>query len=63
MTWRWFISPNSGFLPADRAVLAHVRVALRHGAEVRAREVVTRIEEAGEHVMVHTSRGRYEAGA
>ena len=53
--------PDAGYLPADRAVFAHLSVALRLGAEVRARETVTRIVEARDHAVVETSRGQYEA--
>lgn len=53
--------PDSGFLPADRALFAHLRVATRRGAEVHTREVVTAIKESRDHVVVETSRGRYEA--
>ncbi len=54
--------PDAGLLSAERAVLAHIRVALRLGAEVQVRERVTKITETGDHVVVETSRGRYEAG-
>jgi sarcosine oxidase len=54
--------PDSGLLPADRAAFAHVRVAMRLGAQIQVRERVTRITEAREHVVVETSHGRYEAG-
>jgi sarcosine oxidase len=53
--------PDSGVLPADRAVLAHVRVALQFGAEAQFRERVTQISEARDYVTVTTSRGAYEA--
>lgn len=53
--------PDAGYLPADRAVFAHIRVAMRLGAEVHARETATRITEARDHAVVETSRGHYEA--
>jgi sarcosine oxidase len=54
--------PDAGLLAADRAIFAHVRVALRLGADVQVRERVTAITEARDHVTIQTSRGRYEAG-
>lgn len=54
--------PHSGLLSADKAIFAHVRVALRLGADVQMRERVTRIADARDHVTIETTRGRYEAG-
>jgi sarcosine oxidase len=54
--------PDAGFLPADRAIVAHVTLARRLGAEVRENEPVLRWKTAGDRVEVETERGRYEAG-
>jgi sarcosine oxidase len=54
--------PEAGFLPADRAILAHVTLARRLGAEVRENEPVRRWTAVGDRVEVETERGRYEAG-
>ncbi len=53
--------PDAGLLSADRAIFAHVRTALRLGANVRVRERVTALTEKSDHVIVETSRGTYEA--
>jgi sarcosine oxidase len=55
--------PEAGFLPADRAILAHVTLARRLGAEVRENEPVRGWRSVGDRVEVETGRGRYEAGA
>ncbi len=55
--------PEAGFLPADRAILAHVTLARRLGAEVRENEPVRGWKAAGDRVEVETEHGRYEAGA
>jgi sarcosine oxidase len=55
--------PEAGFLPADRAILAHVTLARRLGAEVRENEPVRRWTAVGDRVEVETELGRYEAGA
>jgi sarcosine oxidase len=55
--------PEAGFLPADRAILAHVTLARRLGAEVREREPVRAWKAVDDRVEVETERGRYEAGA
>ena len=54
--------PDAGFLPADRAIVAHVSLARRLGAEVREREPVLRWTASGDRVEVETERGRYQAG-
>ena len=53
--------PDAGFLLSERCVVAHVEVARRRGAEVRARERVIcwRAEDGG--VAVETDRGAYRA--
>jgi sarcosine oxidase len=55
--------PEAGFLPADRAILAHVTLARRMGADVRENEPVRRWKATGDRIEVETERGRYEAGA
>lgn len=55
--------PDAGFLPADRAIVAHVTLARKHGAEVRENEAVRAWKAVGDHVEVETDRGRYEAGS
>jgi len=55
--------PEAGFLLADRAIVAHVALARKLGAEVRENEVVRSWKTIGDRVEVETSRGRYEAGS
>src|SRR5262249_9374532 len=55
--------PEAGFLPADRAIEAHVTLARRLGAEVRESEPVRAWRAAGDRVEVATEVGNYEAGA
>ena len=55
--------PEAGFLPADRAILAHVTEARKLGADVRENEPVRSWKATGDRVVVETERGRYEAGA
>jgi len=55
--------PEAGFLPADRAILAHVTLARRLGAQVRENEPVRRWTAVRDRVQVETERSRYEAGA
>jgi sarcosine oxidase len=55
--------PEAGFLPADRAIVAHVTLARRLGAEVREGEAVRTWRAVGDRVEVETEWGRYEAGA
>ena len=55
--------PEAGFLPADRAIVAHATLARRLGAEVRENEPVLRWKAAGDRVEVETAAGRYEAGS
>src|SRR5262245_20790063 len=57
------LQPEAGFLLADRAIVAHVAVARRLGAEVNENEAVKRWKVMGDRVEVETERGRYEAGA
>src|SRR5262249_42185432 len=55
--------PEAGFLPADRAILAHVTLARRLGAEVHENERVRSWKAMDDRVEGETERGRYEAGA
>ena len=55
------LQPEGGFLLPERCIVAHVGLALRAGAEVRARERVLGWEPAGDAVRVLTDRGAYEA--
>lgn len=56
------LQPDGGFLLAERCVLAHVNVALRHGAELRFREPALSWEATAEGgVRVRTGRGVDEA--
>ena len=55
--------PDAGFLPADRAIVAHVTLSRRLGADVRVNEVVTGWKAIGDRVEVETERGSYEAGS
>lgn len=55
--------PEAGFLPADRAIVAHVTQARKLGADVRENETVRGWKAAGDRVEVETERGRYEAGS
>lgn len=53
--------PDGGFLLAEDCVLAHVRQAMEHGAEVHFREGVLEWGTGGDGVSVRTERDRYEA--
>jgi sarcosine oxidase len=53
--------PDGGFLMSERAIVAHVMAAQRHGAEVRAREPVLDWQPVAGGVEVSTSYGRYRA--
>jgi sarcosine oxidase len=55
--------PEAGFLPADRAILAHVTLARKLGADVRENEPVVAWKATGDRVEVTTAAGRYEAGS
>jgi len=55
--------PEAGFLRAERAIVAHVSLARRLGAEVRENEAVRAWKAIGNRVEVETDRGRYEAGS
>ncbi|HEY7290047.1 MAG TPA: N-methyl-L-tryptophan oxidase [Vicinamibacterales bacterium] len=53
--------PDSGFVLAERSVIAHVEAAHARGADVRARETVLDWEASDAGVRVRTNRGRYRA--
>jgi sarcosine oxidase len=57
--------PMGGFIASERAIVAHVKAAQDHGAEVHARERVTgwKAHPGGEGVVVTTDHGRYEAAS
>ena len=55
--------PAAGFLPADRAIVAHVTLARKLGADVRENEAVRGWQAMGDRVQVETERGCYEAGS
>jgi sarcosine oxidase len=54
---------RGGLIASERAIVAHVRAAQEHGAQIHAREAVLGWEARpnGEGVVVTTDRGRYEA--
>lgn len=54
--------PDGGFVASERAILAHLSLAVWEGAEIRAREKVLGIDPKGDRVEVMTEGGRYEAG-
>jgi len=59
--YRAVYQPDGGYLLSERCIVAHVTVAQRRGAEIRARERVLDWESTGERVRVETDRGRYTA--
>ncbi|HMN85179.1 MAG TPA: N-methyl-L-tryptophan oxidase [Bauldia sp.] len=60
---RALLQPDGGFVLSERAIVAHVTLAQRHGADIRAREAVTGWSPLpGGGVRVTTTRGVYEAG-
>jgi sarcosine oxidase len=55
--------PDGGFVLSERAIVAHVNLAIAAGAEIHARERVLEWSPiAGGGVRVKTTRGEYEAG-
>jgi len=54
--------PDGGFVLSERAIVAYVTAAQALGAEIRAREPVTRWEPDGTGVRVRTPQGTYAAG-
>ena len=62
-THRALFQPDGGFVLSERAIVAHVELAQRHGADIRAREAMTGWSPLpGGGVRVTTTRGTYEAG-
>ncbi|HJZ33025.1 MAG TPA: N-methyl-L-tryptophan oxidase [Hyphomicrobiaceae bacterium] len=57
------LQPEAGFLLADRAIVAHVSLARRLGAEINENETVVGWKTLGDRVEVETDRARYQAGA
>jgi sarcosine oxidase len=57
------LQPEAGFLLADRAIVAHVSLARRLGAEINENETVVGWKALGDRVEVETDRARYQAGA
>jgi sarcosine oxidase len=55
--------PDAGFLRAERAILAHVSLARKLGADVREEEAVRGFSASGDRVAVTTQGGAYEAGS
>ena len=55
--------PEAGFLPADRAIVAHATLARKLGADVRENEPIRSWKAVGDRVEVETDKGRYEAGS
>lgn len=53
--------PDAGFLLPERCIVAHVTAAQRGGAEVHARERVTRWRVERNRVIVETDRATYKA--
>jgi len=53
--------PQGGLLAAERCIVAHVTSALRHGAHIHGREALQDWENRGDSIVVHTSRGTYQA--
>lgn len=54
---------RGGLIASERAIVAHVRAAQAHGADIQAREAVLgwKAKPNGDGVVVTTNRGRYEA--
>jgi len=62
-THRALLQPDGGFVLSERAIVAHVQLAQKHGADIRAREAMTGWSPLpGGGVRVATTRGTYEAG-
>jgi sarcosine oxidase len=58
---RMLFQPDGGFLASEDCILAHVRQAQAHGAEIHWRERVLEWGPLDDGVWVLTDRGRYEA--
>jgi sarcosine oxidase len=56
------VQPDAGFVASERAIVAHVRLALAAGADIRAREAIVGWEPTARGtVRVTTPKGTYEA--
>ena len=53
--------PQGGLLAAERCLVAHVNVALHHGAHIHGREVLQGWDSQGDGIVVRSSRGTYWA--
>jgi sarcosine oxidase len=58
---RLVFQPDGGFLLAERTILAHVKVALRYGADLRFRQRVLRWRTIEDGVEVETDAGTEQA--
>ena len=58
---RAVLQPDGGFLLAERTILAHVRVALASGAELRYQQHVLSWTPTADGVRVETNAGTFEA--
>ncbi len=59
--WWGLAEASAGYLLADRAIAAHLTLALRHGATLRFDERVTSWARDGDGVRVTSDRGTYRA--
>jgi len=59
--YRAVFQPEGGFVASERAINAHVMLALAAGADIHARETVTGFTVRGGVVRVTTAAGTYEA--
>ena len=61
VSYQAVFQPEGGFVASERAIAAHVMLALAAGADIHARETVTGFEVRGGGVRVTTAAGAYEA--
>lgn len=54
--------PDAGFVEPEKAILANLSLARRHGAQIRTGERVIALEPKSERVIVRTDSGEIEAG-
>ncbi len=56
------LQPEGGFVASERAIAAHIQMAMGFGAEIRAREAFIEVQPTAEGgVRVRTEHGTYEA--
>ena len=55
------LQQDGGFVLSERSIVGYVNAAIAEGAEIHARESVTKWEPEGEGVRVFTDRGEYTA--